>query len=130
MESRGSCVGYTTEIFIDKAKKIHGKLYDYSKVNYIDSKTKIIIVCKEHGEYLQTPSKHLQKQGCPKCMCYEKSNSTEFIEKAKQIYGNKYDYSKVEYVNSQTKIMVLYEYFLVSKRFHFRLCFQYKYYKQ
>ena len=98
---------YNTEIFIIKAKQIHGEQYNYSKVNYIDSKTKIVIVCKEHGEYLQAPTKHLQKQGCPKCMSYENSNNKEFIEKAIQIYGDKYDYSKVKYINSQTKVIII-----------------------
>jgi len=98
---------YTTEIFIDKAKEINGELYDYSNVNYVDSKTKVIIICKEHGEFLQAPNKHLQKHKCPKCMCREKRNNEEFIEKAKEIHGDKYDYSKIEYSNSQTKIIII-----------------------
>ena len=98
---------YTTEIFIDKAKEINGELYDYSKVNYVDSKTKVIIICKEHGEFFQAPNKHLQKHKCPKCMCREKRNNEEFIEKAKKIHGDKYDYSKIEYSNSQTKIIII-----------------------
>src|SRR6056300_1090867 len=81
---------YTSEIFIDKAKEVHGDKYNYSKVNYVDSKTKVIIICKEHGEFLQAPNKHLQKQGCNKCGCHEKSNNQEFIIKAKQIHGYKY----------------------------------------
>ena len=41
----------TTEEFIAKAKAVHGDRYDYSKVKYVDSKTKICIICKEHGEF-------------------------------------------------------------------------------
>ncbi len=98
---------YTSEIFIEKAEEIHKKLYDYSKVNYIDSKTKVIIICKEHGEFLQAPNKHLQNHRCPKCMCRGKRNNEEFIEKAKEIHGDKYDYSKVNYINSQTKVIII-----------------------
>jgi hypothetical protein len=54
--------------FIDKSIMIHGEKYDYSKVDYIDSKTKVCIVCPEHGEFWQTPSAHIHlKEGCPKC---------------------------------------------------------------
>ena len=97
---------YTSEIFINKAQEVHGDKYDYSKVKYVDSKTKITIICKEHGEYLQAPNKHLQKQGCNKCGGHCKSNNEEFIMKAKQIHGDKYDYSKVNYVNNQTKVII------------------------
>lgn len=43
---------YTTELFIQKAIQVHGNKYDYSKIEYINAKTKIIIICKEHGEFL------------------------------------------------------------------------------
>ena len=53
--------------FIEKAKKIHGDKYDYSKVEYINSHTKVCIICPEHGEFWQTPNNHLHGYGCPKC---------------------------------------------------------------
>lgn len=56
-----------TNNFISKAIKIHGDRYDYSKVNYINAKTKINIICKEHGIFEQTPSNHLSKYNCQKC---------------------------------------------------------------
>lgn len=56
------------ELFISKALKVHGDRYDYSKAQYINSKTKVTIICKEHGEFWQTPDKHiLRKQRCPNC---------------------------------------------------------------
>lgn len=57
----------TTAEFIRRARAIHGNKYDYSKVVYINSRTKVCIICKEHGEFWQTPAKHLQCHGCPKC---------------------------------------------------------------
>ena len=57
----------TTEEFIAKAKAVHGDKYDYSKVEYVKSKEKVTIICLEHGEFLQTPQKHLFGQGCPIC---------------------------------------------------------------
>lgn len=57
----------TTEEFIARAKAVHGDKYDYSKVEYVDSKTKVCIICKEHGEFWQTPYSHLNGHGCSKC---------------------------------------------------------------
>lgn len=55
------------EKFISKANELHNNKYDYSKVEYKNNKTKICIICPEHGEFLQTPSNHLLGRGCPKC---------------------------------------------------------------
>lgn len=109
------CVGLnipTTEEFIDKARKIHGDKYDYSKVEYTNAQTKVCITCPKHGEFWQTPNKHLRKQGCPKCheenrKFYKLSNKEEFIEKAKEIHGDRYDYSKVEYKGNQVKVCII-----------------------
>jgi Zn finger protein HypA/HybF involved in hydrogenase expression len=56
-----------TEDFINKAKSVHGNKYDYTKVIYSKSKEKVTIMCRDHGEFKQTPSDHLQSRGCPKC---------------------------------------------------------------
>ena len=101
-----------TENFIDKAKKIHGDKYDYSKVNYVNSKTKVCIICPKHGEFWQEPRHHLSKHGCPMC---GKENSdrkqsltlNEFIEKSNQIHNGKYRYDKVNYVNAETKVCII-----------------------
>ena len=57
----------TNEEFIEKATLIHGDLFNYSKVNYINDKTKVCIICPIHGEFWQTPNKHLLGQGCYAC---------------------------------------------------------------
>ena len=102
----------TTEEFIKKANKKHNGKYDYSKVEYIDSHTKVCIICPEHGEFWQEPANHLSGQNCPKCALIEvhtnQSNKKEgFIQKAKEIHGDKYDYSKVEYINNHTKVCII-----------------------
>lgn len=100
----------TTE-FIEKANKIHGTTYDYSKVEYKNCSTKVLIICKEHGEFSQRPGNHLTGNGCKKCRD-EKSGSTQrlslndFINKAKDIHGDNYDYSNVKYVNSHINIQI------------------------
>ncbi len=52
---------------VNQLKEVHGDLYDYSEVEYVNTKTKIKIICKEHGVFKQRPSHHLKGQGCKKC---------------------------------------------------------------
>ena len=102
----------TQEDFIKKAKEIHGDKYDYSKVKYINNHTKVCIICHEHGEFWQTPASHLQGCGCPVCANKKKklkhlSNTEDFIKKAKEIHGDKYDYSKVKYERSSVPVCII-----------------------
>ncbi len=96
-----------TELFISKANKIHKNRYDYSKVNYINAKTKITIICEHHGEFHQTPSNHLCNYNCQKCANNYKLETDSFIEKAKKIHKDIYDYSKVNYINADTQIIII-----------------------
>jgi len=96
-----------TDLFISKAIKIHKDRYDYSKVNYINAKTKILITCKIHGDFNQTPCNHLSNYNCQKCAKNLKSNTTSFIEKAQHLHHNRYDYSKVNYINADTHIIII-----------------------
>lgn len=96
---------FSTEDFIKKSKEIHGDKYGYSKVNYVNNSTKVIIICPTHGEFLQAPAHHWQGKGCPKCNG-RFMDSEFFKEKAREIYGDKYDYSKAIYVNQQTKVII------------------------
>lgn len=96
----------TTRQFIQEAKQIHGEKYDYSKVNYITNREKVCIICPQHGEFWKTPSKHLQGQGCPCCVKRKRKSTEDFIREAQTIHGTIYDYSQVEYINSETKIKI------------------------
>ena len=98
---------YTIDEFIEKARKVHGDKYDYSKVEYKGSSVKICIICPEHGEFWQTPSSHLTGCGCPYCSGNAKDTTKTFIEKAENVHNYKYDYSSVEYINSQTPIKII-----------------------
>ena len=103
---------YTREQIIAKFKKVHGDRYDYSKVNFTKTTEKVIIICPEHGEFEQTPHAHLKGQGCPKCGIIARAKNTtktteQFIEKAKSIHGNKYDYSKVIYKTTKDKVDII-----------------------
>ena len=102
----------TLDDFILKAKKTHGDKYDYSKVEYNKSTDKVCIICPEHGEFWQTAALHIYGSGCPECAREQsvnkrKSTTEKFIEKAKLIHGDKYDYSKVKYINISTKVCII-----------------------
>ena len=101
----------TTEEFIKKAKAVHGDKYDYSLVDYKNCKIKIKIICPIHGVFEQTPDKHLNdKNGCKKCAnekLREDRKDKDFIQKAKEIHGDKYDYSLVDYKNAHSKVSII-----------------------
>lgn len=90
-------IRHSLEIFIKKAKEIHGEKYDYSHANYINSSSNLTIICSIHGPFPQTPAHHIHSnQGCPSCA--NRDMTTEkFIERAKEKHKNKYDYSTSVY---------------------------------
>ena len=94
-------------IFIKKSKEKFGDRFDYSKVKYADSQTPVTLICKEHGEFNIDMYKHLYYEdgGCPLCEKEEKANA--FIKKSKEKFGDRFDYSKVVYVNSQTPVTLI-----------------------
>jgi hypothetical protein len=95
------------ERFITKSRQLYGNKYDYSNVEYTNAHTKVAIICPQHGEFLITPNSHLNGCSCPVCGKNKKLTTEQFIEKAKQIHGNKYDYSKVDYINAHTKVCII-----------------------
>ena len=97
----------TKEEFIKDAREKHGVKYDYSKVEYVNSKTKVCIICPEHGEFWQIPNSHLSGKGCSKCGGTCVLTKEEWIASARKVHGDKYDYSKVEYVNANTKVCII-----------------------
>lgn len=101
----------SNEQWIQEAIKIHNNKYCYDKVVYTGNNVKICIICPEHGEFWQIPSNHLSGKECLKCSYKKrgenlKSTNYKFIIKAKKIHDNKYDYSKVVYVDAKIKVCV------------------------
>jgi len=97
-----------TKEFIEKAKEIHKNKYSYEKAKYINAKTKLIITCNKHGDFMQTPDNHIYtKKGCKICAGLKKYTNNEIIEKFKKVHGNKYDYSLVQYDGMFKKIKII-----------------------
>lgn len=107
-----SRINHTGAMFKEKAENIHGDKYDYSKVIYTSAHDPITIICKTCGiQFEQAPTGHLGGHGCFECWKAKTSNDRrdtleDFIEKARGIHGNKYDYSGAVYVNAATKIVI------------------------
>ena len=93
----------STDDWIKMARNVHGDKYDYSKVEYKKNTEKVCIICPEHGEFWQVPYSHIAGCGCPKCNGGVSFNKDVFIDNARKIHGDKYDYSKFVYVNANTE---------------------------
>lgn len=103
--------GYTKEKFVRLARSKHGNKYNYDKVVYVGSQTKVEIICPIHGSFLQTPAMHLQGQGCPRCKDEKTSKrfgktQDEFVQQAIAVHGDRYDYSKVKYNGTHTNVCI------------------------
>jgi hypothetical protein len=103
---------YHASIVLDRFREVHGDFYDYSKFVYNKSKDKGVVICRTHGEFLITPNDHSQGVGCKICG-YErnKKNSSKsletFILQAREVHGDRYDYTISEYINSRHKLKII-----------------------
>jgi len=98
---------FTNDEIIKQFKIVHGNRYDYSEVKYVSSHKKVKILCKVHGYFKQSPSHHKKGGNCPRCVGGVPLSQDEMINSFKKIHGNRYDYSKVKYVNALTKIIII-----------------------
>jgi very-short-patch-repair endonuclease len=103
---------YTKNEFVKKANEKHLYFYNYSKVKYINNKTKITIICPIHGEFNQQPKHHLRGSGCSKCAVEKNAKKLRvdreyYLNKFKEIYEDKYDYSSFKYENPFVNINVI-----------------------
>lgn len=95
----------TTEEFIQRSVAVHGNKYGYGSVEYKSSVDKVAIVCPEHGLFWQAAISHIRGRGCPSC--YRPPVTTEsYLERAKVVWGDRYDLSGVVYSGSRGKIKV------------------------
>lgn len=103
---------FTTNSFIEKANRVHGHKYDYTKAKYINMNKLIDIYCPNHGIFCQTPGNHLKGQNCPLCSHIEgglkkRLGTSEFIRRSKQIHGNKYQYTLTNYTTSSNPVTII-----------------------
>lgn len=94
----------TTERLINKSKIKHNNFYDYSKTVYINSTTKIIVICPEHKDFLISPYSHLNGHGCKEC---QKISIKKFLDDAKKKFGEQYDYSKITKISAIKNVEII-----------------------
>lgn len=100
------------EGFIERANKAHNSYYDYSRVNFKNVECKIEITCPEHGPFFQRLMTHLKGFNCPQCGQISKAkklshSSQRFLDDAKKAHGDRYDYSRVRYINALTNVTII-----------------------
>jgi very-short-patch-repair endonuclease len=109
---RGAPPRLTTQAFISRARARHGDLYDYSGTEYVVMTTKVTISCREHGVFDQAPNSHLNGAGCPICGQIHRGSdrrlgTSTFVSRARALYGDRFDYSQVEYTNQVSKVTII-----------------------
>lgn len=92
--------------WVEKAKAIHGSRYSYKHVRYDGWKSKVMITCSDHGDFLQSAAMHLAGQGCPDCNPKKQDTTKSFIRKSKLAHGDQYLYDKVKYVRASDKVII------------------------
>jgi Zn finger protein HypA/HybF involved in hydrogenase expression len=102
----------TSSQFISESMSVHGDKYDYSLVEYTSAHDKLKIVCPEHGIFEQEPNNHLFGKGCPQCKSEKLSDiftksPESFFDDAIRVHGTKYDYSRTQYINARTKVVII-----------------------
>ena len=86
----------TTDEVMAEFHSVHADRYDYSKVRYQNSSTKIEVVCRQHGAFFIDPGHHLNGVGCRKCYFdRQKTSRSEFVERSREHFGDRYDYSLI-----------------------------------
>ena len=111
-DSRKKRMKKDNDYFLQKAVEIHGLVYDYSKVDYINNRNKVTILCSKHGSFEQEPRYHLTGSKCPKCVNEEKSKSMiksfdDFEKLANEVHNNKFSYKKTDYISMRVDTNII-----------------------
>jgi len=98
---------FKQDYIIKRFMEIHNSFYSYEKFKYNGMNKKSVVTCPIHGDFEIMPSKHINGRGCSKCSGKSRLTTEEFINNAKSVHGDKYDYSKVDYINAITKVCII-----------------------
>lgn len=113
MSKNSNSIYKRSKSFIEKSKIVHNNKYDYSNLNYNNVDEKVEIICPIHGSFIQSPRTHLYKRGgCNKCAVdrsklVNTKTLEQFIDESQLIHNNKYDYSRVDYINAHTPVDIV-----------------------
>ena len=96
----------------DRILKVHGNRYLYDKLIYKGSEEPVIITCRQHGDFVTTTHTHLKGWNCPTCTKIKiarskRKTTAQFIEEAKKVHGDKFDYSNTVYTTNNVKLKII-----------------------
>lgn len=119
--------------FLERSLAKHGLRYDYSLVEYRHQYSNVLISCRTHGAFSQSPKNHMLGAGCPRCGRMKGGNRKKkssavlgeyFVERATDIYGERFDYSMVQYAGGKVPVAIYCrkhrEWFMQSPQAHYR----------
>lgn len=111
IDSRSSLRFKGQETFLAEAAATHGSKYDYSKSEYRSARSHLTITCRLHGDFQQTPWRHVKGHGCPQCALVTRSKSLiwtkrKFIREAEKRHGSTYIYTKSKYAGANKPIRI------------------------
>ena len=99
---------WSTDEFIANSQEMHGDKYTYENTKYIGANDLITITCKIHGDFTTQPARHVQRgDGCPDCSTRKHLTQEDFLQRATERFGDRYDYSLVEFVNVATPVKII-----------------------
>lgn len=96
----------TLELWIKRSNIAHNNRYDYSLSNYMNRDTEITIICPDHGSFKQHPGNHMRGKGCAECAPNTRMTHVSFVQKAKVIHADKYDYSVTKFTKNAAKLWI------------------------
>lgn len=92
--------------YVEKSRAVHGDRFEYLGVEYKDAAAYLRVLCKDHGEFLQSANSHTSGVGCVKCS-KPIWDTESFKQQAALAHGARYDYTESSYVDAQTKVQIL-----------------------
>ena len=94
--------------FVEESRAKHGDFYDYSQVRYLNTRTKVTLICPDHGNFEITPGHHLMGVGCGKCFEERRGHSQDAIlVKFRKVHGDRYSYDKVVYSRIDKQVTIV-----------------------
>lgn len=99
-------VKMTLSSWLERARAVHGDMYDYSHVVYTNRDTKVRIICPIHGEFEQRAGNHLKGKGCKHCAPNARGSQESFLARAKIVHGDRYDYRDAHFTKNSAKLTI------------------------
>ena len=103
--------GVNTKEFVSRCRNKFGDQFDYSETIYTAAREPIKVTCRRHGTFVIPEARyHLRSKSGACSMCEHEASRlplADFIYRANEIHGAKYDYSQITYDNLNQKVKII-----------------------